>query len=141
MLRHEQQSIRMALATALHHSCGKVHAEYGAGGGAQGRVRGSTATEASSSPAGALPALRGRARRVAADRSGRAAGAARAGPAAHRGAACRLRSHGADSRCTCAADGGPTGGRTQALRQLGARAGYRRAQDLTGRHPAAYGPL
>ena len=30
MLRHEQQSIRMALATALHHSSGKVHAEYGA---------------------------------------------------------------------------------------------------------------
>ena len=30
MLRHEQQSIRMALATALQHSSGKVHAEYGA---------------------------------------------------------------------------------------------------------------
>ena len=29
MLRHEQQSIRMALAAALHHSSGKVHAEYG----------------------------------------------------------------------------------------------------------------
>ena len=42
---------------------------------------------------------------------------------------------------SCAADGRPTGGRAQALRQLGAQAGYRRAQDLTGRHPAAYGPL
>ena len=30
MLRHEQQSIRMAVAAALHHSSGKVHAEYGA---------------------------------------------------------------------------------------------------------------
>ena len=30
MLRHEQQSIRMALAATLHHSSGKVHAEYGA---------------------------------------------------------------------------------------------------------------
>ena len=30
MLRHEQQSIRMALAAALHHSSGKVHAEYDA---------------------------------------------------------------------------------------------------------------
>ena len=28
--RHEQQSIRMALATALHHSFDKVHAEHGA---------------------------------------------------------------------------------------------------------------
>ena len=27
MLRHEQQSTRMALAAALHHSSGKVHAE------------------------------------------------------------------------------------------------------------------
>ena len=77
----------------------------------------------------------------AADRSGRAARAARAGPAARRGAACRPCSNGTDPRRTCAADGGPTGGRAQALRQLGARAGHRRAQDLTGRHPAAYGPL
>ena len=30
MLRHEQQLIRMALATVMHHSCGKVHTEYGA---------------------------------------------------------------------------------------------------------------
>ena len=30
MLRHEQETVRMALATALHHSFGKVHAEYGA---------------------------------------------------------------------------------------------------------------
>ena len=30
MLRHEQQSIRMALAAALHHSSGRVHAGYGA---------------------------------------------------------------------------------------------------------------
>ena len=29
MLRHEQQSIRMALATVMHHSF-KVHTEYGA---------------------------------------------------------------------------------------------------------------
>ena len=28
--RHEQQSIRMALATVLHHSYGRVHTEYGA---------------------------------------------------------------------------------------------------------------
>ena len=30
MLRHEQQTVRMALATALKHSCAKVHAENGA---------------------------------------------------------------------------------------------------------------
>ena len=46
----------------------------------------------------------------AADRSGRAAGAARAGPAARRGASCRLCSNGTDPRRTSAADGGPAGG-------------------------------
>ena len=30
MLRQEQQTVRMALATALHHSYGKAHAEHGA---------------------------------------------------------------------------------------------------------------
>ena len=71
----------------------------------------------------------------AADRSGRAAGAASAGSAARRGADDRVLRARADarSRRSCAADGGPTGGRAPALRQLGARAGYRRAQDLTGR--------
>ena len=29
MLRHEQQSIRMALATVMHHSSGKVHTAFG----------------------------------------------------------------------------------------------------------------
>ena len=72
----------------------------------------------SSSPAGALPALRRRARRGAA-RGFRRASAARAGPAAHRGAhhlpvACR--SHAADSRCTCAADGGTAAGHPVFLR-------------------------
>ena len=49
----------------------------------------------------------------AADRSGGAAGAARAGPAAHRGADDRvLRARaGARSRRSCSADGGPAGGR------------------------------
>ena len=70
----------------------------GRGGGAQGQARGATTTEAPSSPAGALPAVRrGRARRVAADRSGRAAGATGEGPAVHRRAARRRRTHGADS--------------------------------------------
>ena len=32
MLRHEQQTVLMALA-ALHHQSGKVHAEYGASRG------------------------------------------------------------------------------------------------------------
>ena len=54
-----------------------------------------TTTEAPSSPAGALPAVRGRARRFPAGLSGRAAGASGEGPAVHRRAACRRRTHGA----------------------------------------------
>ena len=30
MVRHEQQTVRMALATVMHHSSGKVHTTYGA---------------------------------------------------------------------------------------------------------------
>ena len=63
----------------------------------------------------------------AADRSGRAAGAARADPAAHRGADDRvLRARAsARSRRSCAADSGPAGGRPQALRHCNFRAGHR----------------
>ena len=75
----------------------------------------------------------------AADRSGRAAEAARAGPEARRGAACRLCSNGTDPRRTSAADGGPAGGRPQALRHCNSRAGHRSAQDPTGLHPASCG--
>ena len=53
-----------------------------------------------------------------------------AGTAAGRGASCRPCLHGADPGCTCAAGGGPTGGRGQALRQFRSRADYRNAQDL-----------
>ena len=52
---------------------------------------------------GVLRAVRRRHRRVAADRSGRAAGATGAGSEAHRGADGRPRSQGADPRCSCAA--------------------------------------
>ena len=47
---------------------------------------------------------------------GRAAGAAGADPAAHRGAACQNCSHGADPRRSCASDSGPAGGSAQAFR-------------------------
>ena len=96
MLRHEQQSIRMALATLLHHLSGKVHAEYGALRGQKtARAREEGHWDEYEAP-----------RRQAADRSGRAAGATRAGSEAHRGADGRRRSHGADPRSSCAADGG-----------------------------------
>ena len=45
------------------------------------------------------------------DQCGRGYGVLRAGPAARRGAACRLCSNVTDPRRTSAADGGPAGGR------------------------------
>ena len=84
--------------------------------------------EDSSSPAGALQLVRRRARREAACRPGRAAGAT--------GAVWRTRSHGADPRRSCAAGGGPAR-RSRTLRHRGARAGYRSAQDHPRGHPNA----
>ena len=124
MLRHEQQSIRMALATVMHHSY-KVHTEYGALRGLKTATRaGEEGREEHNAlrrqrpplpQTGALPAVRRGARREAADRSGRAAGAIGAGSEAHRGADGRRRSHGADPRCSCAADGGTRCGRPEDL--------------------------
>ena len=81
-------------------------------------------------PAGALPVVRGGARRSAARQLGRAALAARAGSAAHSGADYRDHRACADARCSCAADGGPAGERPEDPRHLvSCRAGYRCAQD------------
>ena len=77
----------------------------GPGGGERDEVHGQVPDD-SSSPAGALQSVRRRARRRAACQPGTAAGAAGADPAAHRGAACRNSSHGADPRRSCAADTG-----------------------------------
>ena len=66
------------------------------------------------------------------------AGAAGADLAAHRGAVRRHRSHGTDCRRSCAADGGTAGGCPEAHRHaVTCRAGYRRAQDLSGQHSTA----
>ena len=49
-----------------------------------------------------------------------------------------------ESRCSCAARGGPAAERPPVLRHVsagGCRAGYRRAQDLTGQDSAALGGL
>ena len=70
-------------------------------------------------------------------RGSRGASAAGVGAASHRGAACRPRSHGVESRRTCAAVGAPTGGRAQALRCREPRAGDRSAQNLTRLHPSS----
>ena len=130
--RHEQQSIAAALATSLHHSS-RGQRKARTGGGERVALHGQ-GPEDSSSPAGALQPVRRRARREAACQPGRAAGAAGAGTATHHGAACRRRSNGALSCCTCAADGGPdggpAGGHDQGRRLCGARADYRIAQDL-----------
>ena len=95
------------LATSLHHSAlrGQKKAQ-GPGGGKRVELHGEV-PEDSSSPAGSLQLVRRRARREAACQPGRAAGAAGADPAAHRGTASRTCSHGADPRRSCAADSGP----------------------------------
>ena len=60
------------------------------------------------------------------------------GTAAHRGAHRGHRAVRADPRCACAAVGEPGGGPLAWDRRAGAcRAGYRRAQDLSGQGPAA----
>ena len=99
----------------------------GRGGGERVELHGQ-GPENSSSPAGALQHVRRRARREAACQPGRAAGAAGADPAAHRGAACRNCSHGADPRRSCAAASGPAGRSAQTFRHHGSRAGDRSAQ-------------
>ena len=73
--RHEKQSTAQALATFTHHPAPRGQTGDGMGrrGGAQGHARCATATEAPSSPAGALQPLRRRARREAACQPGRAA--------------------------------------------------------------------
>ena len=143
--RHEQQSIRMALATVLHHSYDKVHTEYGAprSQNTATRARGGrevdemkyTAKFRKTPPPQAFFVRRGRRRvGVAAGLSGRAAWAAGAGPAAHRGAHRRRGAHGPDSRCSCASGGrtggGPACGGVPAPRLAHSRAGYRSAHDL-----------
>ena len=89
---------------------------------------------------GVLRVVRRRHRRVAACQPGRAAGAARADTAAHRGADYRGIRACANARCSCAADGGTVARRPPVLRHVYAccrRAGYRCAQDHFREHPDA----
>ena len=121
----------MALAEKLHHTSRGQRFARARGGGARGALR-VTTTEAPSSPAGALPAVRRGARRFPAGLSGRAAGASGGGSAAHRGAARRRRSHGAGPGRSWVAGGGWGGGLLSGARRAGAgRAGHRRAQVLS----------
>ena len=131
------QLMAAVLETFTHHS-----ALRGQKTTRDGEGRGSSCSTWPSSgrthpPAGALQAVQGRARPEAACQPGRAARAARLGPAAHRGAVRRRRSHVQDSRRSCAADGGPADGDPEERR----RAGDRGAQDLTGLQLAAHVPL
>ena len=52
MLRHEQQTVRTALAAALHLSSGKVHAEYGALRGLKTATRAGKEVEQPTPPPG-----------------------------------------------------------------------------------------
>ena len=66
-----------------------------------------------------------------------------AGAAAHRGAGSRDLCARSGPRCSCATDGGGTGGRilSEVRRACGCRAGYRCAEDLAGHGSASYGGL
>ena len=62
------------------------------------------------------------------------------GSAAHRGVHRRCCAHGTDPRCACAAFGGTGGGSPSEDRcAVASRAGYQRAQDLTGLGSASHG--
>ena len=113
--RHELLTVRMELAAASTTALDGWRAERG------GRARDAPRPTGTEDPASA----------AAACQPVRAAGAAGARTEAHRGAACRLRSHCADPRCSCAAVGGPVVGSPQVLCHAACccRAGYRSAQD------------
>ena len=111
MLRHEQQSIRMALATVMHHSF-KVHTEYGA---PRSQITATRAREgevherhdglrAQERP---LPGTRPAPLLEVLPQVG--------GTAAHRGPDRRRRSWVTDARWCCAAYGGTAGGRAPAI--------------------------
>ena len=113
--RHEVLSVKMALATGLHHSAQRVevpreveeHETY-VGPRAQ-----------KTPPPGMRPASLAEPR-----------GSTGAGQEAQRRAVWRTRSHGADPRCSCAADGGPACCRACPLRLAYPRARHRSAQDF-----------
>ena len=132
-LKHERQAVRMVLAETFDHSSApfppKARAARRPTGTEHGKDHGRHVLHVEDQCGrgyGVLLAVRRGRRRVgyAADRSGPAAGTARACPAARRGAACLLCSKGTDPRRTSTADGGPAG-----------RACDRSAQDPTGLHP------
>ena len=104
----------------MHHSAQRQKTARAVEEGHEDMNDASRRHKAPSSPVGAFQPVQRRARREAACQPGRAARAVRAGPAAHRGAASRLCSHGTDPRRTSAAGGGTTGGRPPVLRHVSA---------------------
>ena len=113
-LRHEQQSIAVALASALHHSADKTtRAQHNAPRGQKNA--GTEYYELSDEDE--VPA------RVPGHPVWEPRGPQDRDPAAHHGAGCRLRPYGTDSGYSCA--------RSFTRRFFGPRAGYRRAQDLS----------
>ena len=107
-LGHERMTVAMALAETLHHtSRGQTNAR--AGSGARDELHGDDPGPRHS-PAGALQPRRRRARRDAAGQASYLVRAAGAGSAAHRAAECRCCPFVADSRRSCATDGGTADG-------------------------------
>ena len=109
MLRHEQQSIRMVLATVMHHSF-KVHTENGAEPDHSHQGQRGRGPRAALRPTGTGATFPG-------DAASTAVGGSAAGgdTAAHRGPDRRRRSWVTDARWSCAAYGGTAGGRAPAL--------------------------
>ena len=130
---HEQQTVAAVLATVTHHSHSKVGTANDAPRG-QRTVTSRTCRE--------LRTLLGR---WQAHNGGAARGTVGALAAGEAAAARRHRVRNRpESRCSCAADGGAVAECPSVLRHASAgdcRAGYWRAQDLTGQDCAALGRL
>ena len=140
VLRHERMTVRMGLAAALHHS-------RDVGPGKNDGLR-AQKTVNSREDAVFFELFDEDTAGVRPTGSGRAPWATGAGSEAHRGADGRRRSHGADPRRSCAADGGPGCGQPEPRGRRVGRwstcgslfpgfgAGYRSAQDQPRRHPS-----
>ena len=121
--RHEQLTLQMALAAALHHSRDVGPVTYNA----LQKIARAEATN--NAPRSQMSSVAGDTEffSLFEDELVRPQGE---GPAAHRGTDCRQLAFLPMLDVSCAADGKPAGGRMPAFRCPHSRAGYRSAQDL-----------
>ena len=134
--RHEQLTLQMALAAALHHSRDVGPVTYNALRSqktARAEATNTAPRSQTTSVAGDTEFFSLYEEELGDTRPDRMyeVRPQEMGPAAHRGTDCRQHVlFAAVAGCSCAADGKPAGGRMSASRCLHSRAGYRSAQDL-----------